>query len=428
MTGAEARARRAPLPEDGPGAGRDLSVVADDAGPVRSVLVADGEQRSALAVVRSLGRAGYRPFVCSARPRPLAGASRHAAGVARVTDPYEDIEGTVRDVRALAGRRGIDLVLPLTDASLTALLPARDELPGLARVCPDYETYRAVSDKARLMEAAREVGFAVPEGRVLAGAGDLPARAAPGAGYPLVVKPTRSVVRRGGRLVATPAAAYARDRAELARIVRSLPGHAFPVLLQERIEGEGRGIFLLRRGGTDLAVFAHRRVREKPPTGGCSVCRESVPADPELVARSRRLLDRFGWEGVAMVEVKRQAGTGTPYLMEVNPRFWGSLQLAVDAGVDFPRLLVAAAGGTLHRPVREYRIGVRCRWWWGEVDHLVTRLLRSGEDRLPPGTPAWWRSVLSLLAPSRRGDRTEVLRLSDPRPFLRETRRWLARP
>jgi len=27
-------------------------------------------------------------------------------------------------------------------------------------------------------------------------------------------------------------------------------------------------------------------------------------------------------------------------LMEVNPRFWGSLPLAIDAGIDFPSLLI----------------------------------------------------------------------------------------
>ncbi len=46
-----------------------------------------------------------------------------------------------------------------------------------------------------------------------------------------------------------------------------------------------------------------------------------------------------------MVEFKADARTGTPYLMEINGRFWGSLQLAIDAGVDFPAILVAAALG-----------------------------------------------------------------------------------
>ena len=76
--------------------------------------------------------------------------------------------------------------------------------------------------------------------------------------------------------------------------------------------------------------------------------RESIALDPELLARSRALLDRFEWNGVAMIEYKIDEATGTPYLMEINGRFWGSLQLAVDAGVDFPALL--AAPGPRRRP------------------------------------------------------------------------------
>ena len=66
-----------------------------------------------------------------------------------------------------------------------------------------------------------------------------------------------------------------------------------------------------------------------------------------------------------MVEYKRDSATGQPYLMEVNGRFWGSLQLAIDSGVDFPRILVACALGEHGQQMPSYRVGVRSRWWWG---------------------------------------------------------------
>src|SRR5690606_30931719 len=95
---------------------------------------------------------------------------------------------------------------------------------------------------------------------------------------------------------------------------------------------------------------------------------------------------------------KLDAASGRPYLMEVNGRFWGSLQLAVDAGVDFPRLLVDAATGRQPSPVHEYRFGVRSRWWWGDVDHLLARLLKSGEElALPPGSPGRLAAVREFL-------------------------------
>ena len=112
----------------------------------------------------------------------------------------------------------------------------------------------------------------------------------------------------------------------------------------------------------------------------------------------------------------------TPYLMEVNGRFWGSLQLAVDAGVDFPRLLADAALGKEVEPVTRYEVGVRTRWWWGEVDHLVACVKDARSDR---GRVAAVKALLAggrdLLTGWGGRTRSEVWARSDPRPFVRET-------
>jgi predicted ATP-grasp superfamily ATP-dependent carboligase len=159
-----------------------------------------------------------------------------------------------------------------------------------------------------------------------------------------------------------------------------------------------------------------------------SVYRESVAVDPALLGKAQALLERFGWEGVAMVEFKVDRASGVPYLMEINPRFWGSLQLAVDAGVDFPRLLVEAALGMDPTGPDRYRTGVRSRWWWGDVDQMIARLRKSAVSLdLPPDAPGTGAVLRDFLRLWRPGDRSEVLRLDDLRPFLRETRFWFRR-
>jgi len=222
---------------------------------------------------------------------------------------------------------------------------------------------------------------------------------------------------------------YASDASELRRKIRALPAAAFPLLVQQRIVGPGTGIFLLLWDGKLKAQFAHKRLSEKPPSGGVSVYCESVPIDDALRDQSRALLDHFGWRGVAMVEYKRDSETGQPYLMEVNGRFWGSLQLAIDSGVDFPQILVACALGEQSGEIPSYRIGVRTRWWWGQIDHLVGRVRRRRtSDPLSSETRST-RRVLGdlLLGPFRPADHEEVLRWTDPRPFWNETIRWIAR-
>jgi predicted ATP-grasp superfamily ATP-dependent carboligase len=245
--------------------------------------------------------------------------------------------------------------------------------------------------------------------------------------FPIVVKPVRSVADTGSTRVKS-GAAHARDQTTLNAVLSRIPSEAYPVLLQERVIGAGIGVFVLLWNGELRAAFAHRRIREKPPSGGVSVLSESIALDPDLLARSVALLRDFDWRGVAMVEYKLDERTGTPYLMEVNGRFWGSLQLAIDAGVDFPNLLVAAACGEPTPPVADYKVGVRLRWEWGDVDNLLLRLRRSASAlALPRGSPGRLKGIVDFARALGPGTRGEVFRLDDPRPFFRETVNWFRR-
>ncbi len=391
------------------------------------VLVTDGEQRAALAVVRSLGRAGHHVHVGAGRARSLAGASRFARGRTVLPDPLRDPESFGRATGELIRSRAIDVVVPITDASVFALAERRDQLAALLPV-PAYADLRAVADKERITREARCHGIAVPRQAVAASASEARAAAGRLVSFPLVLKPSRSVIGNGSSrskvsvlLVDEP------DR--LDQSLALLPEAAYPVLIQERILGPGIGVFLLLWKGSLQAAFMHRRLREKPPSGGISVYRESIPLDQDLVDRSRALLEGFEWSGVAMVEYKLDARSGTPHIMEINGRFWGSLQLAIDCGVDFPRLLVdLARGRNPGAPVTRYRVGLRSRWRWGEVDHLLARLRHSRKELgLPPDAPGLGRALVDALTPWRPGDRDEILQWSDPNPFLRETVDWFRR-
>lgn len=392
-----------------------------------TVLVTDGEQRAALAVVRSLGRAGYRCLIASRSGRSLAGASRFAHRDFELPDSLLDPQGFVAAIEPLVRDEQVDLLIPITDSAALALLPARSRMEPARIPFPDLAAFRKISDKAALTSAAVEVGIAIPVQQAVASRDQpAPPQAAP-LRFPVVIKPARSVGEFEGRRVKV-GVEYATDNADLGRRLQQLPEAAFPVLLQERITGPGVGLFVLRWEGETIARFAHRRLREKPPSGGVSVYRESIALDPELSRRADLLLDRFGWNGVAMIEFKLDAATGTPYLMEINGRFWGSLQLAVDAGVDFPRLLAEAALGHRPAPVRHYRLGVRSRWWMGDVDVLLARLLHSDQAlALPADAPGRPRAIAQFLRLWWPGDVSEVQRWGDPAPGFLELKQWFRR-
>jgi predicted ATP-grasp superfamily ATP-dependent carboligase len=392
----------------------------------RRILVTDGTQRSALAVVRSLGKAGHTVFVCAPRVPSLAGSSRYSFAESAVPDALVSPSDFVTEVTLLIDRWRIDTLIPITEASLLALLPERATL-GAAIPFPDASVFRGITDKSAVLSAAKELGVATPRQVVLKSKSDLTAMDPGLLDYPVVLKPSRSVGEHDGQRVAL-GVLHVADAKSFKPVIQSLDDAAFPLLVQQRIVGPGTGVFLLVWDGVVRAVFAHRRLREKPPSGGVSVYSESIAADPELVERSRQLLERMKWNGVAMIEYKLDASTGVPYLMEVNGRFWGSLQLAIDAGVDFPALLVAAASGEPMPPVTSYRIGVRSRWWWGDVDQLLSRWRKSdSQHALPPDAPSRLRATLAFFSVLQPHNRSDVFRVKDVKPFVRETLDWFRR-
>ncbi len=389
-----------------------------------SVLVSDGDERAALAVVRSLGRAGFEVHVCGRRRRTLAGVSRQATHAFVAPDPLRQPRDFSDTLVSYVETRGIDVVLPVTEPALLAVLGDRTRF-GRARIpFPPIDTFLTANDKQALSAMAPALGINVPrqwdiltpEGLARLETTTLP--------YPVVIKPARSVGERDG-IRSKHTVRYARDAAELRTRIADMPTAAYPLLIQQRVTGPGCGVFLLRWDGVTIASFAHRRIREKPPAGGVSVYAEAVALDSGLMAQSERLLDALNWRGVAMVEYKLDAATGTTYLMEINGRFWGSLQLAIDAGVDFPQLLVRCALGEPVAAKSSYRVGTRGRWWWGEVDHVLARLRRTNAElALPPGAPTRASVVADFLARWRLHERDAVFRFDDPMPFLNESARW----
>jgi predicted ATP-grasp superfamily ATP-dependent carboligase len=150
--------------------------------------------------------------------------------------------------------------------------------------------------------------------------------------------------------------------------------YPFP-LIQEWIP-DGGGTYglsaLFDEASNVKAAFIHKKLRMYPVQGGPSTLREGVEHQ-EIMELGLSLLRSLNWIGVAMIEFKVDPRDGVPKLMEINPRFWGSLQLAIFSGVDFPYLILKMARGERFEPVLRYPTGKRCRWLlFGDILHFLT--------------------------------------------------------
>ncbi len=392
-----------------------------------TILLTDPEQRAALAAARALGKRGWRVLTLGVS-RGLAGASRAVSGSFTVTPgDLASPGGYRRAVADVVRREQVDVVIPVTDAASRVLL-GQDEAVGARLAGPSAEAYARASDKAALLDVAAQCGIRVPRQYTLASRAHVhDALADPGTAISgaVVVKPAKSVTEIDGRAVGL-SVRFVADPGLLAEAIARYPDEAFPLLVQERTFGDGVGMFLLRQHGTTPLRFAHRRLREKPPAGGVSTYREAIEPPAALQARCEQLLDTLGYLGPAMIEFKQDERTGEYVLMEINARLWGSLQLASDAGIDFPSALVEMTLGLPITPPSGTGVGVRSFWELGELDHALALLRRTREQLHAPDTMAVGAAAaLRALADHRWSDCPEVFRWSDPMPFVAEFSRWI---
>ncbi len=347
-----------------------------------TALVLDAHLKSSLAAIRSLGRRGIRVITGSHRALAMGFYSRYSGAHFVYPPPFRDRLGFVESVLRQAPRGSV--VLPFSDSTLLPLLEENAlqragclyPLPG----CRD--SFDTAFDKARTMRLADSLGIETPITYFCESESDL-SSAASQLSYPAVVKPRHSV-RWKGNLGIHSTAAFAFSPEDLRRKFRGLVARSgeYP-LIQEYVQGEEGGVEFLCDRGRVVAAFAHRRIRSSPPAGGPGAVKESVPLSYRgMGPRATRLAEELEWHGPMMVEFKIDRHSGIPKLMEINGRFWGSLPLALAAGMDFPHMFYRLALGEVLEPKLDYREGVVTRHWQADFKSLLYVLF--GRDAIRP--------------------------------------------
>jgi protein-tyrosine-phosphatase len=268
------------------------------------------------------------------------------------------------------------------------------------------------SDKANTRALAERHGVKVAGGRLL-GAGENAEALARTLRLPLVLKPRASYAL--GDIATKRSALVVHDLPELDRQLRS--GAWDGCVAESFFHGVGVGLSVLASKGRILFAYQHRRLRESSETGA-STKRVSESADPALLAAARPLAAEVGLDGVAMFEFRVDRNSGRHILLEVNPRFWGSLPLAVAAGADFPALWWDLAVRAVESK-GEYRAGVLKADLTGEFDRAVDRFEESsGLGRLRAAAAG----LATAVALRRARESADSWAGDDPEPWLEERR------
>jgi len=364
------------------------------------VFITDGHWRKSLAAVRALGKKGIKVTVGESTRLATAAFSRHCHRAVVYPSPHHRPSEFIDFFLKELSRASYQMLLPMEDETLHLISRYHTEFTRLTYLpIVSFEKLQFAQRKDKILQMAEKHGIAIPRTWYINDISQLKhlKTILP---YPIVIKPTISSGAVG--------ICYSDKPGDLMEQYLSVH-QRFPYpLIQELIPIEGPGYgasFLVDEGGKLRASFVHKRLREYPVTGGASTLRESVRRD-DIRDMAQALLNALNWFGVVMVEFKVDPRDNIPKLMEVNPRFWGSLSLAVEAGVNFPYLLYRMSRGENFKPVEHYQIGKRCRWLLpGDILHFIHNPKRSS---LLPEFFNFWDGNTAY----------DILSIDDPLPTL----------
>jgi len=332
------------------------------------ILVCDADYKHALGIVRALGKAGHQSYALAVGRRSLCFSSRYCAG--ELIAPDYDDPAFQHSLLELIERQHIELVIPVGTRSFKKLSSCKEEILRRANiVIADNDAINFCMSKELTYQHAARIGLPVPKTMYPYDMEQV-AEFGKEIAYPCVLKGRFEV----GYNIVT----YANHRDDLIRKYQTLctrhnlvKSEELP-MVQEYITGDGYGFFAIYNNGQCGPTFQHHRLREFPPSGGFSVASES-DCHPRVLEFGKRLLDSLNWHGVAMVEFRMNA-EGVPVLMEINPKFWGSLDLALEAGVDFPSAMVDVACKRDLQFCHEYRYPFRYHWpLHGDLLHAIMK-------------------------------------------------------
>ncbi len=344
------------------------------------ILVTSAHSRIGYQIVRNLGAHGHQ-LVCAGRHVPsMCSGLQNVIADRPYGDPFENPSKFIDSICDLVREFRIDVILPAHE-EIFVLAKYADELGNCKLASPSYDALLQIHDKYNVSCMAQALKVPSPVTIRLSNPESL-LEAASRLSFPFIVKPRWGSGAAGVKQI--------KDEQSLNELKDN-----FETLLtdtsyiaQQKVSGVGAGVGVLLDHGRAIAVGGHERLREIPITGGTSTARKTLQ-DEKLKAAAITLAQGSKLHtGVCMVEFKTNHETGEFWVIEVNPRYWGGMATALEAGINFPSLhmnaLMNGDSQSMHSP--EAVKLVESRWFLGEVRYIFEALSHQK-----------WKDVLSMV-------------------------------
>lgn len=379
------------------------------------VLVAEGYNPVTVPILRSLAKRDIDTVVMTSFSVNLSRFSKYCKK--QILVPSMALEKEyARAIEKVVKKMNFNVFFPVFEWSLMPVSKNRDRIsPHVRLPIASHESILKCFDKFSTIKLAIGNDVPTPKTYFVHNFAELK-RTSKEIGYPAVVKPRWSITWKNDRAYHRRSG-FVNSAAELIAAYRSIH-QFFPFpLIQEYVPGTNYSVAALYNEGRPRAFCCIRVHRAWPPSGGNSCFRESTELEPKMKEYSETLLRALHWHGIAEVEFRLDSRDNVPKLMEINPRFWGSLGVAIKAEVDFPYLLYRMTMDGDVKGVFSYKVGVKGRYFQQDLLYIVS-LFKDASTNPGVQNPNRIRTMMNWLKFYEPGVFYDLLDMYDPLPFF----------
>jgi predicted ATP-grasp superfamily ATP-dependent carboligase len=339
------------------------------------ILLTDGSHKNTLAIIRYLGRENHIIDILHFKKSAPA-YSKYCNKLIispNIQNEFEYFEFVLNLVK----NQNYDILIPVGIKSIEVLSKNLQEITKFVHIeLSDYNSIRIALEKRLTFKYAEENLINHPKTiyptnieEAISFSQDLK--------YPLIIKSSNESISKFPTIYIDDQSQLNRELLDLEKRESDVLNRNFPII-QERIFGKGYGFFAIYQKGICKKIFMHERIRENPISGGFSTCARSY-YDIKLLESGKKILDGLHWHGQAMVEFKKDDTDGEYKLIEINPKFWGSLELCLSSGMNFPLYLCEMAEGKQLEYSEQYNRN-RIFLWMVATDGELYRLFQKPSD------------------------------------------------
>lgn len=315
------------------------------------VLLTDGNYKHTWAAARNLDSFGYEVDVIGGN-RSISSKSKYVNK--NVFSKNLLIKENIQSFLKLIEDEHYDLIIGIGASSIQFLSENARLISKITKlILPPQKSLELCLNKDLTMEFAKKIKIEIPQTFVVENFKELQ-ETIRNITFPIIIKSASETMKDLPTI-------YLDTRESLVfSKLEALFKKGNKYLIQQRIFGHGEAFFAVYDKGELIDFMMHERLREYPLTGGPSTKAKTIYRE-DLLRAGKKLLDELDWHGVAMVEFKRDKNDKL-FLMEINPKFWGSLDLSLASGVNFPMLAAQISLGKKLLPLAYHANETTFQW------------------------------------------------------------------